>query len=603
MSAPPRREEHITATGLRIVGKGARELAAKLAQPGELAPGDDADGLFAARFMVRPRLGAGSAVEPVLAVLGAAVARQYQAEAPPLTRTRPATLPPGRFAGLTWAVEGSPGAWAGELLWRHPHPVVAGSPCTTHLILIEQGSRLALHVRVTSDTRFSGVSGAVAAGQARPQLLSDLNHTVRLSFDGFDATPRVLSERDIDGFVRETLLADDRSYPAAVLSPLEEGGYAVSPEELADELLGLAPLWIIDRHPATFRLSDALGDRRLSAYWGALRTYLPGFSCADRPQDHPLLVRERVVDPVMRAELLGNLGREGIKRLPMPTGPAGMQARPPAPEAARRPPRPAAHEIPAAPPSAELTVAAPAPAPPARDAETARRLGELAGAVDKLVQLTASLLDEMTRLRTTTAVRAGNTIGLERRIGSLERLLERHLTPETAAAPGQGAEVEPAGPGADEAAESEETLTVADMLRQAAESHPSTLLILESAERSAAQSPYQDPDRVGVILDAMADVARRRQDGALGTSLREAFRELGIDYRGGIAASTPDRLRQQYQLAGPGGKIYPCEEHIVLGNSYDPRRCLRIYFTSRASLEARFVIGHVGRHFDVLTTS
>jgi hypothetical protein len=41
----------------------------------------------------------------------------------------------------------------------------------------------------------------------------------------------------------------------------------------------------------------------------------------------------------------------------------------------------------------------------------------------------------------------------------------------------------------------------------------------------------------------------------------------------------------------------------VLGSSYDPRRCLRIYFTSRALLEARFVIGHVGRHFDVLTTS
>lgn len=41
----------------------------------------------------------------------------------------------------------------------------------------------------------------------------------------------------------------------------------------------------------------------------------------------------------------------------------------------------------------------------------------------------------------------------------------------------------------------------------------------------------------------------------------------------------------------------------LLGNSYDPRYCLRVYFTSRASMEPRFVIGHVGRHFDVASTS
>jgi hypothetical protein len=45
------------------------------------------------------------------------------------------------------------------------------------------------------------------------------------------------------------------------------------------------------------------------------------------------------------------------------------------------------------------------------------------------------------------------------------------------------------------------------------------------------------------------------------------------------------------------------EEHIVLGNTYNPRRCLRIYFSSRVPGEARFVIGHVGRHFEVLTST
>ena len=34
-----------------------------------------------------------------------------------------------------------------------------------------------------------------------------------------------------------------------------------------------------------------------------------------------------------------------------------------------------------------------------------------------------------------------------------------------------------------------------------------------------------------------------------------------------------------------------------------PRRCLRIYFSSRVPNEPRFVIGHVGRHFVVRSTS
>jgi hypothetical protein len=97
-------------------------------------------------------------------------------------------------------------------------------------------------------------------------------------------------------------------------------------------------------------------------------------------------------------------------------------------------------------------------------------------------------------------------------------------------------------------------------------------------------------------------VARRRRDSVLGTSLREAFNDLGIDYRGAIARSTPARLREQYRFAHNGQAI-EAEEHIVLGNTYDPRRCLRIYFSSRAIDELRFVIGHVGRHFEVMTTT
>lgn len=70
-----------------------------------------------------------------------------------------------------------------------------------------------------------------------------------------------------------------------------------------------------------------------------------------------------------------------------------------------------------------------------------------------------------------------------------------------------------------------------------------------------------------------------------------------------MESCTSARLLQQYNVIGPGGVAYDCWEHIVLGTSYDPRFCLRIYFTTRAPLEPRFVIGHVGRHLEVESTS
>lgn len=602
---PSRREQYVTHSGFRIVGPGARELAARLNRPPSVTPGRDEDMLFAARLEVRPRLGVASPLNTVLSILGQAVGRHCP-DPPPLIRDQPLNLPAARFAGLTWEILSEPGDWAGELLWRHPHPVVAGAPCTTHVLLLERNGPVTMHLRVTADLGRGSVHGPAGAGQARPAFLTELNRTLRLRFDGFDATPRYLADESIEGFARDVLLADDREYPVALLTPLEEGGYAVPADELADALLGIAPLWVIERHPTTFRLTDALGDRRLSAYWGAFRVYQPGFSCADSPPDHPLLMRERLADPVMRAALFGRLAIEQATRHSMPPGVHQRRATPhgtadPGPAASL----PAAAAAPVAPGvTAELPEEAQTPtgASPGVLAGLERRLESIAGALAQLTTLTAGMLDEMGKLRTANTLRAVSTNALERRIGELQELLRGQWpgrsAPEPAGDPGH-----PATEVAREAPEEAGSVTLVEVLRHAAESHPDALLILEPAERSAGESPYEDVDRVGVTLDAMADIARRRQEGALGMSLRQAFREMGLDYRGGISEGTSERLRDQHRVAGPGGTLYECLEHIALGNAYDPRYCLRIYFTSRAPLEPRFVIGHVGRHFDVPSTT
>lgn len=627
------RPEYVTETGWRVVGN-AIPLVTRAAEAAELPRGRDADVLYAARFRVRPRLSKDDAIHAVLASLWTSVMRTWP-EAPPLTRDHPVSRPVGRFQGLRWDVTNDSGTWKGELLVRHPHPIVAGAPCTTHVVVVDQPGHCTLTVRVTADDGVASVRGSVGAGQARPTFLSDLHRVARLVYEGRDSDPEVLREHDIDAFVRNVLLGESREAPAAVLAPLEDGTYLVAPQELADELLGVAHLYVIDRHPTTFALTDTLGDKRLSAFWGALRIYFPRFSCADRPEDHPLLLRERVTDPVIRADLIGKLSRRVAPRVRMPDGVDASSESTPNARATATAARPAltldaaaqepaascpplSSAVPSAASDARRNALLDAPATPVAASapnfmpllagmtsilgDLGAQIGALASTITQLVEANAALSDEIARLRTTNTVRTASTTSLERRIGVMESLIRAHFA--APLAPGAVVVSAPIPPVVEQLSSNEgDTLTLIDVMRQAATEHADALLILDAAEKSAADSPFEDADRVAVVLEAMADVARRRQNGGLGIPLRNAFRELGIEYRGAIAPSTSDRQRQQYLFRGESTTQYECYEHIVLGVSYDPRYCLRIYFTSRAPVEPRFVIGYVGRHMESVSTT
>jgi hypothetical protein len=594
--------EQVTSTGIRIVGAKAAELVAQAASI-QLAPPAPKDLLWLARFRARPRLGTGSAVPAILQCLGDLLRAEWDA-CPAVTRDTPFLRPVSRFQGISWDVIGEAGAWRGELVWRHPHPVLAGTPCTTHLVIDEQQQVTTIALATAADGGMSGVRGIVGAGQSRPVLLDALRQVASLTSDGWDGSPQMLSEVDVVPFVRDVMLGDHRAWPVAVLAPLEAGGFLVPPEELAADLFGLAPLYVMERHSCTYRLTDAIGDRRLSAYWGALRVYKPEFSCADRSDDHWLLMRDRLDDPFERAALLGQLGQFAVHRLaPI----EGVQARrkalekPVAPIVPVTPPVAAA--VDAASPNAVAPVAPVAPSfpveitgalaeLPAAMQLLAAQLSDLSGTISHLVSVNAQLADEVARLRTATAIRATTSNAVERRLGGIEAMLRPVDSEVEHDATGERAEDEgDTGP------------TLVDIVRQAGSEYGDALLMLESAEVTAAESPYADIDRVGVVLQAMAYVARRRQEGGLDGGLRAAFQELGIDYRSGVAKTTSEKLRRQYHFVGPDGRDYDCPEHIALGSTYDPKHCLRIYFTSRAPSEPRFVIGHVGRHFTVMTST
>lgn len=602
----------ITDTGIRIVGRAAADLVARAAAF-QLEPPPPADLVWAAEFRVRPRIGAGSAVPALLREIGELVRAGWDA-CPPLTRETPVSQPSGRFSGLSWDVTGEPGAWQGELIWRHRHPVLAGIACTTYLLIKEQQHQTHLDLVVACDGGVKGARGFAGAGQARPALLDQLRRSVSLTTAGYDGTPHVLSLPEMDSFVRDVLLGD-RDGPVAVLAPMEDEGYLVPPRVLADELFGLAPLYVMERQACTFALTDAVGDKRLSAYFGALRIYQAGFTCADSGAEHWLLLRDRVEDPVERAGLIGRLGLAAAQR----RGPIeGLRSR----VESRSVPAVRTADRTAADPAEEKTAATRSPATPAAGTATppatpaaagtelhlpqlaalpeilqslSARIGDLAGTIAHLVAVNAQLSDEIARLRTATAVRASSSQALERRLGAIESLLD----PESGVEEERQAR-EDGDDGEEESASGPQLL---DVVRQAGSEYGENLLVLESAERSAADSPYQDVDRVAAVLQAMAFVANRRQEGTLGTGLRAAFQELGIDYRASISKSTSEKLRQQYLFTGPDGQQYECYEHIAIGGTYDPRRCLRIYFTSRSPSESRFVIGHVGRHLTSMSST
>ena len=611
------RAELITSTGIRFTGS-AVELVADLPSAHATVSLRPEDIFFAASFLVRPRSGRADSVDLLLSVLNSALGGVREGD-DPLGREGSLAESSGRYHALQWETFALEDRWAGELTWVHPHPVIRGLPCTTHVAISETGRSVDLAVHVGASEGLAAVRGFVGAGQARPAFLAEMNRVVQLGFDRGGPEVRELDESVMPSFVKHELLSESRRHPVAVLAPVEpsdssqDPAYLVPPALVAEELLGLAHLYVIDRHRTTFVLTDVLRDKRLSCFRGALRVYMPGFSLADNPMEHPLLVQDRVEDPVERAGVLGRLGREARDRIPLrhPVAELREAALPPPalpPRAAAEAEPPVPEETPAAvgesAPAAPLPAQAQAAAVPeggAIPASFERLARAITDRLDELVRLQAELIDEVARLRTVTAVRTANAAGVERRLGQFERLLREHLR-------GIG----DVGTHADGAAllesvprveDEQADVTLTAVVQHAETEYADALLVLDSAIASAEESPYEDVHRVAANLKAMAELARRRQEGRLGMSLRDAFAEAGMDYRGGIAPSTSKRQRQQYVADLPGGETVECHEHLVLGTSYDPRHCLRIYFTSRAPGEPRFVIAHVGRHFDVITTT
>ena len=164
----------------------------------------------------------------------------------------------------------------------------------------------ACHIAISVQDRSTLPGDGVEAYPA--DMLADLAERVPLMQGGRRLAPRPIvvdSDATMSAFIR-LLIDPDRVVPFAVISaPPEEddpGELEAQARTLARSLTGLAVTWVL---PAamTYRLSDTV-SKPLSVFLGAWRFYRPGFGEDARKTDHPLILKNRMLDEKAVADVV-----------------------------------------------------------------------------------------------------------------------------------------------------------------------------------------------------------------------------------------------------------------------------------------------------------
>lgn len=446
-----------------------------------------------------------------------------------------------------------------EFTWRHPH---AGNPAiswSTRVCFAALPDRTYLSIRVANTGPALGRPGSLLT--TRPRLLVSLANHFVLRSGGIPITPSptVLRESEFPSFVRYELFDPERKHPIAFLSPDQADSFVLAPDAFGREFMGLAKTYCAASAASTYALTSEVGRKDLSCFHGAMRIYMPGLDRTSDSRMHPLLVTSRLSRREERMRLAQVLTLMTVRRFEEPGFVSQLRDERALAGDERR---------------ASLVSAFTAAQKAASDVHDFQQLAETYAASN------SGLQSEIERLQE--ELEEAN-----HKIAALQYSLAHRDSSAVADA------------------ESALTFTptdVTDAVEQAKELFEDELLILDDAVASAEDSPYLSPEDAARGLAAIAEVSRRMQSGRLGRPIQEVFAQLGMDYAGGLSATTAKKVRQQYTYSHEGVD-YACEEHLCFGTSYDPAHCLRIYFSTKQRPNGRVVVAHVGRHKDVMSTT
>lgn len=395
-----------------------------------------------------------------------------------------------------------------------------------------------------------------------PRIIREIARSNRGSLGGrpFVGVPRSVSVGSLASFVEQDLLSATRRLPIVLIAQvISTGRFPVDPFKLANDLCGLAEVWVLNDRWTSYSLSDALGAR-LSCFDGALRTYWSGFRRSDDPFAHPLITSKRLEELEGQAV---DIGRFLVRHL----APVGALRLTDSARATR----------------VRATVADHRRAAALADVQRSLAQGEVAKLEEQLLEAWEAT-DHLRRQLKDATDRADTA---EQELSTVRE----NFALVAAAVRSSDAQAE-GGDGDDEVA----IESVAAAVTRAQVDF-SVLHVWSSARKSATESRFARPDLVYRALEAIAEVAtlrgQQRQTRAPLGNLEDLFQERGFQYSPFDSQTTITKYGRDRTFS-EGGRRQRFERHLTLGGG-DRQNCVQIYFEFDADSD-RVVIGYCGVH-------
>jgi hypothetical protein len=121
-----------------------------------------------------------------------------------------------------------------------------------------------------------------------------------------------------------------------------------------------------------------------------------------------------------------------------------------------------------------------------------------------------------------------------------------------------------------------------------------TLTFLPSALESAAASPYQWPEKVYALFQALDELTHRwQQQGHIGSGWYQALKPKGFEYKEFISPTAKGKYGQDYTFTYEGQSLM-FEHHVTIG-AKSADTCISIHW-HRDDERKRIVFGWCGRH-------
>lgn len=443
--------------------------------------------------------------------------------------------------------------------WSHPHDRDPSSVWHTSVVAGRHGPNIevAISVRIAA---VQMVIRPVGYEIGRPRFVSQIINDYAPRMNGWRVPSSVetIKTTDVAQFANEILLAPERSLPVILVTPdTWSESPRVDPNATFDAVMGFAHVAVMETKWAAFKLTDVL-EKELSCYNGAVRIYWPGFTLNANPFNHRLYLPINIEYWQAKGVPFGkHLFRmlTAISAFRFAEGPSIRDARKAIAEVER--------------------------------ADLARIVDEAKRGKATKEQIETQLLEAMIKVEELTKENEdlkGDLAAQKAAWGDIQGFM------------GQGeADGGASDPVAAQSLREASFETVANAYQMAKAKFSGPLVFLESADRSAAESPFKNPERVYELFEALYVVAREWQEknGALGQSWNDAMRDLGFDYRDQVSATTKGKYRKDYEFPYKG-KSQLFERHVTIG-AKQADKCLSVH-VYRDDEDLVLAVGHCGRH-------